>query len=298
MATRGRAPCEAGTRSVSKACCASSTRASNMRAPWSRGSVSTSQPGVSGSTAGTGLVEGEQSGAEHGAVLQAPAPLDPDPAGTVVGDREEAARVCGTLLPRQGGLVAALGAVGVDDIGEVAGGAGQLGGVEPPGLLQQGLLSSGPQSRARGQGVHGVADDPGLGSGHVRATQRLEGARLLGDELLGMHHGTSPVAAGQAGEVCEPVGRRAPVQLLAGQVAGVDLGQQLRLERRQPSLQLLHRGKPLDQVGVGEPGDESVVEHPHLAAGVLQHHRGRGSESTAGSGSRHRCPRTHPRDLG
>ena len=299
MATRGRAPCEAGTRSVSRACWASSTRASNMRAPWSRGSVSTSQPGVSGSTAGVGLGEGEQGGAEHGAVLDAAATLDPDSAGTVLGDREEAAGVRGSLLPGEGGLVAALGAVGVDDLGEVAGGAGQLGGVEPPGLLQQHLLASGPQSRARGQGVHASQMIPAWAA---ETSRRDAGPRGCADcsatSCWACTTARRPVAAGQAGEVGEPVGRGAPVQLLAGQVAGVGLGQQLRLERRQLSLQLLDRGQPLDQVVVGEPGDEPVVEHPHLDAGGSSTTAGEAPESTAGSGSRHRCPGTHPPGLG
>ena len=173
-----------------------------------------------------GLGERQQGRPEHGAVLGAAATLDPDSAGTVLGHGEEAAGVRGSLLSGEGGLVTALGAVGVDDVGEVAGGAGQLGGVEPPGLLQQGLLASGPQGRARGQGVDRVADDPRPAR---RRSRRDAGPRerpgLLGHELLGVHHGTSSVAAGQTGEVGVPVGRGAPVQLLAGQVAGVDLGQ-------------------------------------------------------------------------
>ena len=181
---------------------------------------------------GRGLGEGEQGGAEHGAVLGAAAALDPDPAGAVLGDREEPAGVRGAFLAVEGGLVAALGTVGVDDLGEVSGGAGQLGGVEPPGLLQQHLLAPGSQGRARGQGVDRVADDRGLSGGGLAAAHRLERLGQLGDQLLGVHHGPSPLAAGQAGQVREPVGRGAPVQLLAGQVPGVGLGQQPGLERR------------------------------------------------------------------
>ena len=48
----------------------------------------------------------------------------------------------GSFLAGQGGLVAAFGAVGVDDLDQVAGGAGQLGGVEPARLLEQHLFAA------------------------------------------------------------------------------------------------------------------------------------------------------------
>jgi hypothetical protein len=224
-----------------------------------------------GVDSGSGPGQGQQGRSEHGAVLGAPASVDPHAAGAVVGDREEAAGVCCPLLPLERGLVAALGAVGVDDVREVSGGAGQVGGVEPLGLLQEHQLAAGPQGRARGKGVHGVADDPGLRSRDLPAAQRLEGGGLLGHQLPCVHDGASPLAAGQAGQVGEPVGRGAPVQLLAGQVAGVDLRQQLRLQGGQLSLQLLDRRHTLDQLGVGEPGDEPVSEHPHPCPHVGQH---------------------------
>ena len=89
MAMRGRAPCEAGARSVSRACWASSTRASNMRAPWSRGSVSTSQPGVSGSTAGAGLVSGSRAARRTAPSSALPRPLMRiPPAASSVTDRK------------------------------------------------------------------------------------------------------------------------------------------------------------------------------------------------------------------
>ena len=149
-----------------------------MRAPWSRGSVSTSQPGVSGSTAGAGLVRGSSAARSTAPSSVLPSTLDPDSAGTVLGDGQETAGVCGPLLALEGGLVAALGTVGVDDLGEVAGGAGQLGGVEPPGLLQQHLLAAGPQGRAGGQGVDRVADDRGLR--WLRSCPRCSASRVSG----------------------------------------------------------------------------------------------------------------------
>lgn len=54
--TRVRSPCDPGTASVSSACCATCTRASQVRAPWSRGSLSRSP--VCGSTDGAGAVSG------------------------------------------------------------------------------------------------------------------------------------------------------------------------------------------------------------------------------------------------
>ncbi len=77
------------------------------------------------------------------------------------------------------------------------------------------------------------------------AVQRREGLGQLGDELLGVHHGPSSLAPGQAGKVGEPVGSRAPVQALAGQVANVGLGEEPRLERRHGTLQRLDGGQAL-----------------------------------------------------
>ena len=127
----------------------------------------------------------EKRGAEDGAVLGAAVALDPDPAGAVVGDREEPAGVCGAFLALQGGFVGAFGAVGVDDVGEVAGGAGQVGGVEPTGFFEQHPLAVVAQGGAGGQGVDGVADDRGLGRGRLARAQCGEGLGALGDQLAG-----------------------------------------------------------------------------------------------------------------
>ena len=138
--------------------------------------------------------EGEEGRAQDGTVLRAAAALDPDPAGTVVGHREEATGVGGSLLPDQGRLVAALGAIGVDDVSQMAGGAGQLAGVEPPRLLQQHALGPGPQGRAGRQGVDGVADDGRLDGRRLPSAERLQGGGPLGDQLLGVDHSPASLA--------------------------------------------------------------------------------------------------------
>ncbi len=76
-ATRGRAPWASGGRSVASACRQVSTRASHIRAPWSRGSTFSSQ--VSGSTAGAGLVSGSSAALIAAASSTVPRPRSRTP---------------------------------------------------------------------------------------------------------------------------------------------------------------------------------------------------------------------------
>ena len=138
---------ESGTRSVSRACWATVSRASQNRAPWSRGSRhSHGSPGlvVDGGRCGAG--QREQGGFEQGAVLGRAAAADPDSSGAVVADREVAVEVGGAFLTVQGGFEPAVHGVGVDDLDEVPAGPGEVGGVQGPGLAEQDLLpaASGP----------------------------------------------------------------------------------------------------------------------------------------------------------
>ena len=81
---------------------------------------------------GTGAVN-EQGGAEPGAVLGGAAALEPDPADAVLGDGQEPAQVGGAVFAVQRAFGLAFGAFGVDDLGQVPSGPGQVGGVDPPG---------------------------------------------------------------------------------------------------------------------------------------------------------------------
>ena len=59
-------------------------------------------------------------------------------------------QVGGAVLGVEVSLCFAFGTGGVDDVEEVAGGLGEVGGVQPPGLGQQGLLGQLPEVRAVG----------------------------------------------------------------------------------------------------------------------------------------------------
>ena len=74
-----------GGRSVSRACWAVATRASHIRAPWSRQGRAYGLPGLRDRRSVWGAGEGEERGLEQGAVLGRPAAADPDSAGPVLG---------------------------------------------------------------------------------------------------------------------------------------------------------------------------------------------------------------------
>ena len=100
---------------------------------------------------GGGLGERQEGGLDPGGVLDGAAAPDPDAAGTVLGEGEEPAEVRGAVLPLQVLLGLAFGALGVDDVDEVARGLGEVGGVQPPGLVEQLLLRQLPEVGVGGQ---------------------------------------------------------------------------------------------------------------------------------------------------
>ena len=187
MVTRSRAgvPWESGTAWVSRACWASWTRASHIRAPPSRGSRSArarahrrccrgrgrGRRGGGGGGAG----QRQQGGLQQGAVLDRAAAFEADPAGAVVGDRQVPVGVGGACFAVELGLQCAVHAVGVDDGEQVASGAGQVGGVEPGRVADQGLLRPPAHPRHTREVGHRGHDDVGLPRRHRPRDHRLPG---------------------------------------------------------------------------------------------------------------------------
>ena len=71
-----------------------------------------------------------------------------------------------------------------------------------------------------------------------------------------MGHGLAAQAPGGAGQVGEPVGGGAPAQLALGDLADVELGQQLGLQRGRLGLESLQLGHPGDQLRVPASGPQ------------------------------------------
>ena len=86
-----------------------------------------------------------------------PRPRSADAAGAVLGDGQVPAEVGGAVLGVEVPSGLAFGAVGVDDVDEVAGGLGEVGGVQPPGLVEQGLLGQLAEVRVGGELLDRVA---------------------------------------------------------------------------------------------------------------------------------------------
>jgi hypothetical protein len=77
-----------------------------------------------GGRGGGGFGQRQQGGLDGGGVLDGAAPAQPDATGAVLGDREVAAEVGGAVLAVVVSLGLAFGAVGVDDVDQVARGRG------------------------------------------------------------------------------------------------------------------------------------------------------------------------------
>ncbi len=160
ISSRAGVPWVSGGRSVSNECWAVTTSASHSRAPWSRGSRCCSP--VSGSVVGFGTGQRQQRGEEECSVLDGPVAPDPDSAGPVLADGQVAVQVRGTLLTLQLRFESAVDGVGVDHLGQMTPGPGQLGGIQAPGLTQQHLLPA-PADQVTGRQVaDGPDDDVGL----------------------------------------------------------------------------------------------------------------------------------------
>ncbi len=276
--TRGRAPWESGTTSLSSAC-------------WAAGDQGVPEPcavvaGVHRLLAGLRRVHGrggggerEQRGLEGGGVLEGAAALEPDPAGTVLGDREEPAQVRTAVLAVEVLLGVAFGPVRVDHAGQVAGGPGQLGRGEQPGLLEQEHLRPGPQGRLVGELVDRVHDHRDLFRGDRPLPQRGMRRGQVGDQGAGLADRAGSLGPLQPGQVGEPVRRGAPGEVGLGDLPGRDLGQHRCLEGGQvgaEGLELLDRA---DQLGRGPRRPEHLVQGPQLGARVGNHPgRGEGRE--------------------
>ena len=168
-----------GGRRVSRACWAVATRASQSRAPWSRGSatcvrgspVPGSVPGLlAGSVSGRcGVGGGCGAGERHEgcfdqcSVLGGAAAGDPDPTGPVVGDREVSVQVRGSFLTLQGGLESAVHGVGVDDLDQMPAGFGELGGVQRRRVADHQPLAAASGPVLRRQVGHRTHHHVGLG---------------------------------------------------------------------------------------------------------------------------------------
>ncbi len=70
--------------------------------------------------------------------------------------------VGGAFLPVQLAFELAVFCVGVDHVDQVTSGAGEVGGVEAPRMLQQGLLAAGTDRGPRRQGLDRPDDHIGL----------------------------------------------------------------------------------------------------------------------------------------
>jgi hypothetical protein len=104
----------------------------------------------------------QQRGFEQGAVLGGPASFDPDSAGCVERYREVAGEVGGAFLAVQLAFEASVLGVGVDHVDQVPAGAGQVGGVEVSGMLEEGLFAAGADRGAGREGLDGLHDHLGL----------------------------------------------------------------------------------------------------------------------------------------
>ena len=68
----------------------------------------------------------------------------------------------GAFLTLEGGFEPAVDGVGVEDLGQMQAGAGQVGGVEVSGLADQDLLPAAPDQLTGRQVGDGSDDDVGL----------------------------------------------------------------------------------------------------------------------------------------
>ncbi len=153
-------------------------------------------------------------------------------------------------------LGVAFGAVGVHDAGEVAPDAVEVGGVHPARFLEQDLFAAAAGVWRQREPLDRLDDHGCLVGRHRARMECVEGRGPFPDEQLGVLDGPFAVAAGGAGQVGEPVSGRPPGQLLLREVAGVDLGQQLGLQRGGLGLELLQLLDACDQLIVGPRGPQ------------------------------------------
>ena len=241
-ATRGRAPWASGGRSVVRACSQVSTRASHSRAPWSRTSSTSPQSSVRPWSAGVGLVSGSRA-----ALIWRRPPRSRGPGGGRRRRRPRRSRGTGPGgrrgPARRGPSRPSARRLGVDDVDQVAGGLGEVGGVQPAGLVEQGLLGQLPGRRVRGELLDGVQMIAGLLRGdRARRAARRGSADRSPTRSLACRTALEPVRRWVPASVGEPVAGRGPGELLLGDLAVLDLGQRGGLDRGQVGAQRLALG--------------------------------------------------------
>ena len=179
---------------------------------------------------GRGRRERQQGGAQRGPVLDASASSDPDPAGPVVGDREEPPLVRDALAPVELCLGPSRATGRVDELPEMPADSVQVGGIEPGGFGQQDPFTSLAQLDRARQAVDRVDHDRRLLRTHDAIAQGGERGRPLGREYDGVVDGSLASTPTKSGDVGEPLPGRGPMQLGPREVAGLDLGEQPRLD--------------------------------------------------------------------
>ena len=230
--------------------------------------------GLAGPGGGDRCGEREQGGAEEGGVLGAAAALDPDAAGAVGGDGEEPVEVGGAFLAVQLAFEGRSVAVGVDHVEDAASGLGEVGGVEPAGFLQQHVF--GPARRLGLVGSASTASRTTAACSGLTVPSR-SAARVpaVGVQLAGVVDPAFAVAAAQSGEVGVPVGGRGPAELALRDLAGVDLGEHLGLDRGELGAQRLQCLDGADQLVRAAGGPQRLGQPTHQRA-RLRHHPRRG----------------------
>ncbi len=93
---------------------------------------------------GCGCGQRHERGFEEGAVLGGSAALDADSAGAVADDGEVSAQVGGAFFAVQLPFELPIHGVGVDHMHQMASSAGEVGGIEAPGMLEQGGFTPAP----------------------------------------------------------------------------------------------------------------------------------------------------------
>ena len=270
MVIRGRAPWVSGARSVVRAWVAVVIRASQRRAPWSRGSTSSSP--VSGSRAGAGAVSGSSAVRRVAASSTVPRPrtrTPPAPSSVIERYRPRwAARspfsssFSASRSARSGSATASRCFAAL---------------ARSVALSRVASSRSRASARPRSSGLCGsrsiASAITAACSGETRPARSaawVAGSSV--DQLAGLAHGAVPGRAVGAGQVGEPLGGGAPAEVGLGDLAGVDLGQHRGLDRGQPAaqrLQLLDRPdqllggprRPQQLVQPGQPGAR-VGDHP------------------------------------
>ena len=179
----------------------------------------------------------------------------------------------GALVAVQPLLLAALLTVGVDHRGDLLPDHAQLGGVQPGRLLQQDSLGLGAQRLVEGQRVHGVHDHRRLLRRHHPAGQGVVGGGALPDQHRRLAHRAVTHRALLPRGVGEPVGGRTPRQLVLGDLAVRDLGDDGGLDRGQVGAQPLDLPVDRHQLLRSPGGPQLLIDPLDQRVGSRDHTR-------------------------